>query len=147
MEKKCQHCKKDFEAKKDTAKYCSVSCRVMYSRKNKGNKKMEAEKSLLLQTQVLLNSVVEMVGKVNFGQVPTILDAPRVTDLRRDEPPQYESSKTKTFRSQDYFTSQIMKGVCEDVDGHRRFLEELNESNLPNHVKQQLIAASRVNQS
>lgn len=32
--KECLWCKKDFQEKKETAKYCSTSCRVMYNRKN-----------------------------------------------------------------------------------------------------------------
>jgi len=87
MNKVCLYCNEGFEAKKDTAKYCSTSCRVMFSRKNKGNGRAASEKSFLLQAQVLLNSVVEMVGKVNFGQVPTILDAPRLPHpVKHDEP-------------------------------------------------------------
>lgn len=119
----------------------------MFSRKNKGNQKKDAEKSILLQTQVLLNSVIEMVGKVNYGVVPTILDAPRIANLRRDEPVQYEAPKTKIYRSYDYFTKQILNGVCEDAESHMELIEQINESDLSQSAKQQLIAASRVKQS
>ena len=72
MKRKCLQCDKEYEAKKDTSKYCSTSCRVMFSRKNKGNKKVEAEKSFLLQANVALNSLLEMVGKINYGANPVL---------------------------------------------------------------------------
>ena len=72
MKRNCLYCKDEFEAKKDTAKYCSTSCRVMFSRKNKGNKKAEAEKSFLIQANVALNSLLEMVGKINYGVSPVL---------------------------------------------------------------------------
>jgi len=141
-----QSCDKEIQSKTGRRKFCSDKCKMKHFRKH--GKKDVATK---FDVQSMINEFKAMVqdfaGKMNYGQVPTILDAPRVVDLRSDEPPQFEAPKTKTFKSQDYFESQIIEGVCEDADGHRQFIEELNESDLPNHVKQQLIAASRVRQS
>lgn len=145
MIKKCLKCNENFEAKKDTAKYCSDSCRVMFNRNNP-NKQRVLPVDPTIQAQVIYNSVLEMLGKINCGLMPTNLDAPRVLDLRNDEPPQFEAPKQTIFRSQDYFTKQIMSGVCEDAEGHRDFIQELNDSDLPNHIKQQLAAASRIKQ-
>ena len=93
MKRNCLNCGKEFEAKRETAKFHNTSCRVMFSRKNKGNQKKDAEKSFLVQVNVALNSLLEMVGKINYGVVPTNFDAPRVTDLRRDEPKQWQEDK------------------------------------------------------
>jgi hypothetical protein len=90
MKRKCLKCNKEFEAKKETAKYCSVSCRVMFNRKVDKKEKVEKEKSLLMQTQVLLNSVVEMVGKINYGVVPTNFDAPQMNNITHNEPRQWQ---------------------------------------------------------
>ncbi|MEY2702606.1 MAG: hypothetical protein RLY43_1242 [Bacteroidota bacterium] len=48
MQKECIHCKAKFEAKKNTAKFCSDSCRVMYNRNSRENK----EKRLSLSDRV-----------------------------------------------------------------------------------------------
>jgi hypothetical protein len=93
MVKKCLKCNKNFEAKKETAKYCSVSCRVMFNRKVDKNEKVEKEKSLLMQTQVLLNSVVEMVGKINYGVVPTSFDGKKNDYIKMDEIGQWQEPK------------------------------------------------------
>ena len=74
MERNCDYkpCGKKYEAKRDSSKFCSTSCRVMFSRANKGNQKKEAEKSFLLQANVALNSLLEMVGKINYGVNPAL---------------------------------------------------------------------------
>jgi hypothetical protein len=56
IQKECSYCKKVFEAIKETAKYCSDSCRVMYCRKNKKSNVVTP-----VQMQVLYNAVLEMV--------------------------------------------------------------------------------------
>jgi hypothetical protein len=56
------HCNKEFEEQKDTAKYCSTSCRVMFNRnKPKKDKTISTETKL----EVLYNSILEMVGKIS----------------------------------------------------------------------------------
>lgn len=64
--KECLHCKKEFEPKKDTAKFCSTSCRVMNHQK-KGKKKQEEIKPV--QMQVLYNAVLEMVANAKFKPI------------------------------------------------------------------------------
>lgn len=78
MKRNCDYkpCGKEYEAKRDSSKFCSTSCRVMFSRANKGKEKKEAEKSLLLQANVAINSLLEMVGKINFGANPVLEQAP-----------------------------------------------------------------------
>lgn len=69
--KGCLHCKKEFEAKKETAKFCSTSCRVMWNRKN-GNKTKDAIQPF--QMQVLYNSLLEMIDKVGKNnQLPPVI--------------------------------------------------------------------------
>ena len=67
--KGCLHCKKEFEAKKETAKFCSTSCRVMWNRKN-GNKTKDAIQPF--QMQVLYNSMMDLIDKTieKFGEIP-----------------------------------------------------------------------------
>jgi hypothetical protein len=74
--KECLHCKKEFEAKRDSAKFCSTSCRVMYHRKH-GKKKDVTP----LQMQVLYNSMLELVDKMGTGP----LQVQRVPPLSKKE--------------------------------------------------------------
>ena len=123
MKRNCLNCGKEFEAKRDIAKFHNTSCRVLFSRKNKGNEKREAEKSLLLQTNVLLNSVLDAIGKINYGVVPTILDAPMATDLKRDEPPQYEKPKPMPFKTLAQYKAEKLE--LESEEQYAVWLSEL----------------------
>ena len=76
IKKKCLKCGKNFKAEKITAKYCSVSCRVMYNRNNPKPKKDVVDP--LIQAQILYNAVLEMVGRINYGVMPTNLSAPPI---------------------------------------------------------------------
>lgn len=53
--KNCLNCGYEFQEKKDSAKYCSVSCRVMYNRKNPKDRVSK------VQMQDLYNSVKELI--------------------------------------------------------------------------------------
>lgn len=57
MNKKCLKCGKDFEVKRDSAKFCSTSCRVMWNRKNPSVQKKKAE----LRMDVIYNSILELI--------------------------------------------------------------------------------------
>lgn len=65
--KQCLQCEKQFDAKRDAAKFCSVNCRVKWNRKN--GKKSEIKP---LQMQVLYNQILDAVNKIgqNNGLPP-----------------------------------------------------------------------------
>jgi len=64
--KECLHCKKEFQEKKETAKYCSDSCRVMFNRnKPKVDKGLSTESKL----DVLYNAILEKLSSNGFNQV------------------------------------------------------------------------------
>lgn len=83
--KKCLHCKKEYEPKKDTSKYCSDSCRVMWNRKN-GSKGVKVNKDV--QMQVLVSTLMEKLDKVVFVQptTPESFDGPDLGKISYDEP-------------------------------------------------------------
>lgn len=56
-------------------------------------------------------------------------------------------SKPKIVRSQQYFEKIIMDGGCKEPEDHKIFIQEVNESNLSDRIKQTLITASRTIQS
>jgi hypothetical protein len=61
---KCLKCEKEFEQKRNTAKFCSVSCRVGWHR-------MFGKKNLVttIQMQVLYNEMMEAVAEIKRGGV------------------------------------------------------------------------------
>lgn len=63
MIKGCLECKKDYEAKRDTSKFCSDNCRVKWNQKNKQSKSEKKESDLFLQMQVMMNTMIEGMGK------------------------------------------------------------------------------------
>lgn len=67
--KKCLWCDKEFESKKDTAKFCSTSHRVMYNRKHG-----KRDQVTPLQLQVLYNSLLTAINQINTqnGQPPAL---------------------------------------------------------------------------
>jgi hypothetical protein len=69
--KQCLQCKKEFQSKKDTAKYCSVSCRVMWNRKN--GKKKQAEKNAFDKILERLNSIEGNIS-VSATKYPTAIE-------------------------------------------------------------------------
>lgn len=70
--KKCLYCDNEFEAKKDTAKFCSVSHRVMWNRKNKPYK-IEVSK---FEKEDLLSAILSIKedNKIIKQKIDNILD-------------------------------------------------------------------------
>jgi hypothetical protein len=68
--KECLWCKEQYEHKKESSKFCSTSCRVMWNRKY-GKKKGQLEVNEL---QDLYNSILTAVNSINAknGQPPAI---------------------------------------------------------------------------
>jgi len=72
MVKVCLWCKKDYEAKKESSKYCSTSCRVMFNRKPANSNQIKP-----FQMQAIYNQILEMNAKLirqiensNFPPLP-----------------------------------------------------------------------------
>lgn len=85
--KECLHCKEKFQEKRDTAKFCSTSCRVMYSRKNKKPKISEAviENEIFGALAEMKETRKQMASDLlMFGQART--DGKPLTELRPDTP-------------------------------------------------------------
>ncbi len=79
--KECLWCKEEYEAKKDTSKFCSTSCRVMWNRKY-GKKKGQVGVNEL---QELYDSILAAVNSINAqnGQPPA-LAAVIITETKKE---------------------------------------------------------------
>ena len=67
--KNCLNCEKEFKNQREAAKFCSAKCRVMWNRKNPSNGVSK------VQMQVLYNSLMEAVGKLNEKGIAVPLTA------------------------------------------------------------------------
>lgn len=142
MNKKCLKCGKDFEAKKESAKFCSTSCRVMYNRKHGGTGKIKFKP---VQTDVLYNLLMDKLSKVDFIPINTAsYEGSRSNRIVVDEGEMFPKS-IKISKTKEYFQKRIMQGF-DTAEEHMSFLDELNESDLSDRVKQELTTASRIKQ-
>jgi len=87
--KECLHCKKEYEAKRDSSKFCSVNCRVKFNRANGSKNKVTG-----IQAQVLYNAMLEMVEKITDFPSPKVYDSERLPIAHKDEPPMYLAKPT-----------------------------------------------------
>lgn len=144
MIKECLKCKKNFEAVRDSAKFCGTSCRVMYNRKNTNPSKLTKP-----QSDVLLNIVLEKLSRVNFIPfIPTQDVSCYGSDSKKpilDECPMFPPP-SEIRKSKEWFQKRIMQGF-ETPEEHMNFIDDVNSSELSDAVKRELIAASRIPQS
>jgi hypothetical protein len=130
-----EDCNNEIVNKTGRRKFCSDSCKMKHFRKH--GKKNVATK---FDVQVLLNEIKSVVqdfaGKVNYGVVPTILDAPRVTDLIRDELPQYsEPTPMQKPKSVVKYIQERLE--CENAEDYDNWLSNLeNDPYLSKRDKQ-----------
>lgn len=133
--KECLWCKKEFQEKKPTAKYCSTSCRVMFNKKH--GKKNELKP---FQMQVLYNQIMEAVNGINqknslpesFGAVINTENKPSVTV--KIPPQELYQNTTKSFQQ---FMNEIAD--LEFPEEYKKLTDEINNSNLPTKQKELLI--------
>jgi hypothetical protein len=58
--KECLNCQKEYEAKRETSKFCSVSCRVLYNRKNPKKKKVNPLEQMASFHQEMLETMFKI---------------------------------------------------------------------------------------
>jgi hypothetical protein len=124
--KVCLHCNKEFENKKETAKFCSVSHRVMWNRENKDKLKGLTEKQRL---EIIYNSILELVDKTNI-QHP--IQSATSTSVSYENALKFEnegySNKPKIYRSFEYY--QTARIECCDGDDWAKLKIEILASSL-----------------
>ena len=82
--KECLQCKKEFQEKRESAKFCSDKCRVKWNRKNGGQQIKK------WQAQSILNQINEAMDKLNqriqnltepTHQIKPITDVPKQSNV------------------------------------------------------------------
>lgn len=116
--KKCLKCNKDFEEKRQTAKFCSTSCRVGYHKKHGGT------------------SATKMQSKTLIEMVSELLDIIKSPEPRPTHIPIYKSDDNKPLSMQDWL---IQKRECESEEEYKKWLDRLNaDTNLTYKQKKDL---------
>lgn len=127
---KCLKCKKEFEAKKPTRKFCSDSCRVMYNFKKRKESGVKVISST--QAQVLYNAMLDLVSKINYKDTtPDSYDGNRNNKGVFDEPT--FTKRTKIKRS--YENYQQLKLDCENIEDWNELRTEILNSDLSTKEK------------
>ncbi len=128
--KQCLHCKKDFEEKRETAKYCSTSCRVMFNRNKPKEKKVFTTESKL---EVLCNTVMDMLTNIKFSPTAnSSFDGKNTNGFILDETAMFPT-KPKIRRSFENY--QQLKLDCESVEVWNELKAEILTSDLSSKQK------------
>ena len=130
--KQCLECKKDFESKSHTAKFCSVGCRVKNHRRVSIGKKGIS----LTQLQVVYNSILDLVS--NHKNEPLEFAAVETKSIVATRP--------KLRKSLGYFQREIANGF-DTPEMHKAFVDDVNASDLQKREKDLLIMSSRTIQN
>lgn len=78
--RQCLNCKKDFEYKREAAKFCSNKCRAAYNRAH------PQEGVTKLQMQSLYNAILEAVDKIQYAGSKNAYDGAKTHYTKQDEP-------------------------------------------------------------
>lgn len=112
--KQCLNCHKEFEYKRESAKFCSDKCRATYNRAH--------PKQLVtpIQMQVLYNAFLEAVGKIQYSAPKEVYDAPKKHNIN-DEPLSFDKINQTTESKEPSF-QELLNGMAKII-----FADEKNE--------------------
>jgi hypothetical protein len=114
--KNCLKCNKEFEPKKNTAKFCSTSCRVMYNRKH------SKQSVTPVQMQVLYNSMLELIEKAKSEPMQPYFGVVTKDEVKWGETIK-EPVKIKLKRS--FATLQALINECQSMEDYLPLREEI----------------------
>lgn len=99
MVRVCLECKNEYEAKRETSKFCSDNCRVKWNNKNGKKNKVEIKP---YQMQSLYNDMKEVLSQIKNGS--PITDKPIY---------QYPLEEKQCFRPQKKTVQQFLNEISE----------------------------------
>ena len=134
---KCLNCQKEFEPKrKDTAKFCSATCRVQYNRVN------PKDKVTKVQMQVLYNTMMERLGQIEYKEITEASYGGKKLDkIAYNKPGQWQEPKPKTALKRTPAHWVELRRECSDADEYAQWLENLeNDPYLTTREKKDIKA-------
>jgi len=129
IEKQCLHCNKNFEAKKDSRLYCSTSCRVMRSRKNKGS--IKAPKFIEQANNQILASLMEKVDRLLGKEINYAPVTPNSFDGRHSQKFEHDELGSGTGKTFQQFMNEIP-----DLQYEAEFKKFVNEVDKATNMSQ-----------
>jgi len=122
-----EDCKNEFISKTDRKKYCSNACKQKYFRKH--GKKGEITP---LRLEVIYNSIMEAIGKINYGVNP-VLEAQKSNNLAPMALGSNEPKKIKIRRSYENYAD--LKKECQSPEEWAELSAEIEQAD---HIPQRL---------
>lgn len=133
--KECLYCNKDFESKRDSAKYCSDKCKMQWNRKNPKKEKGLTE---LQQMKVMYNTLLQKIDNLSVNKIETN------TAIQKKEifaAPKEITKKLFIKRSPENYV-ELRRDIPEyDEEGYRQWLSDVdNDPYLTDLLKKQIKA-------
>lgn len=135
MNKQCGWCKEPFEPKKDTAKYCSDSCRNMAYQKRLRDGETGGGLTMRAKIDIIFNKMQEL-------SMPVLKDSPKVSTVGTvfENQPPIKSAPIPQFVAKgfNYYADKIRE--CENQDDYAILVTEIkNNYQLTPKQKQSLL--------
>lgn len=117
--KACLNCEKEYQHKRESSKFCSDKCRVMYNRKNKVDREKQLEKGImeiLNETKAAvkqMSSDLFMFGQARMDGQPLIAGITPETPFKvvaSDEPLSFDKMKQEITSKPTYL--QLLNGMA-----------------------------------
>lgn len=128
--KQCLNCQKEFEYKRNAAKFCSDKCRAAYNRAHPSQGVTKP------QMQSLYTAVLEAVEKIQF-YVPKEYDGPKLANIQ-DEPLSFGKLKENLGSGNTFYDLQQKLYKAEYVEDLQKLYTEIEKSSISFLEKQKL---------
>lgn len=130
--KECLWCKEEYEPKREASKFCSTSCRVMWNRKY-GKKNQVTP----VQIQVLYNSILDVLGKIQYAAPKATYDAPKMANVQ-DEPLSFDKLNSANNAGNQYHDFAKRLNNADSGEEMQQISLEIEKSGLPWNLRQDL---------
>lgn len=122
MVKNCLNCGNEFEAKRDSAKYCSDNCRVKWNWKHRNERKK-------IGLQVIEKRIIELLDKFETKQ--SVVAAAKPINNYFQQPIRQVSKTPQQWVDE--------KRNCENDEQYTAWFNELQKSGLPKETIKKIL--------
>jgi hypothetical protein len=118
--KECLNCKKEYQPKRDSSKFCSTSCRVgWYQKHSKGKKKVTPTNMQELYTEMLA-----LIKKANSEPSQPLFGV-----VSKDEPKWGQTQGPVKIRlKRPFLTLQALVNECQSMEEYEPLRKEIEEA-------------------
>ena len=132
-----ESCKKEYESKTLTSKFCSTSCRVIHHRKVGKQKNSGLSEKYMIKA--IYNKMMEIGSDVKINEVskPIVYESKKENEIEEYQSP-FSTNKTKGKKTMSYFMDLLVdldKNCTDDVLRVTRDVEESTDINSTDRQK------------